>query len=237
MSDYTLIEDFKSLKGYLLLNEFEIDSTLYWDPEVGPFYIFKHGNNNVVKVSTDFLTTVKFLNGYSKYIYGYNSLVENIPQIKIIKDAFKNKPFEMITREDDTVFLNTKLEQNYSPFRLYVTSDDEKITILKSVNSNGRSQPFYIYKNLYKLAFDTLFINFPTVTTDEFNNYVFHMKTGIITLTRNDAIIIKITSKSRLKDFKVVYLKDLLWIDYEYVMVEDYNGIEIYSLKDLKLLR
>lgn len=210
-----------------------MDSTLYWDPEDGPFYLFKHGNNNVVKVNTDFLATVKFLNGYSKYIYGYNSLIENIPQIKIIKETFKNKPFEMIPRVDDTVFFYKNLGQAYSPFRLYVTSDDEKITILKSVNSNGRSQPFYIYKDLYKLTFDTLSINFPTIITDEFNNYVFHMKTGIITLTKNDAIIIKTLSE----ESKAIYLKDLLWIDYEYVMVKDYNGIGVYSLKDLKLLR
>lgn len=235
MSGYTLIEDFKSLKGYLLLNGFEVDSTLYQNPASSelPFYIFTNRKGNAIKISTDFLSTVKFLNGYGAYIYGY-FILENIPQIKILKNTFENNPFEIIPRADATVFFNTKLKQDYSPFKFYVTSDDEKITVLKSLNSNGRSQPFYIYKDLYKLTFDTLSINFPTIITDEFNNYVFPMKTGTITLTGDDAIIIKIKSK----DFKVVYLKDLLWINYEYMMIKNYNDItEIYSLEDLKLLK
>ena len=233
MSNYTLIEDFKGLKGYLLLNGFEIDSTLYWDPEDGPFYLFKHRNNNVIKVNTDFLATVKFLNGYSKYIYGYNSLLENIPKINHINDILKNKNFEMVPRQDDTVFFNKISKQTYSPFKIYVTSDDEKITILKSVNSNGRSQPFYIYKNLYSRTYGILYANFPTITIDEFNNYVFHMVNGNITLLKKDLILIKLLDS---KDFKAVYLKDLLWIDNNYMLIKDYNGIEIYSLKDLKLI-
>ena len=229
MSKYSLIEDFKSLKGYLLLNGFEIGplSLSNSDPNDLPFYIFTNKKGNAIKISTDFLLTVKFLNGYSK---GYNYFLENIPKIN---DMLKNENFEMVSRLDDNVFFNKISKQTYSPFKIYVTSDDEKITILKSVNSNGRSQPFYIYKNLYSWAFDILYANFPTITTNEFNNYVFHMVNGSITLVRNDAIIIKFFNS---KNSKIVYLRDLLWIDNNHMLIKDYNGIEIYSLKDLGLI-
>lgn len=237
MSNYSLIEDFKSLKGYLLLNGFEIDSLSLSNshPNDLPFYIFTNKKGNAVKVSTDFILTVKFLNGYSKskYIYGYNFLLENIPKIKHINDILKNENFEVVPRQDDTVFFNKISKQTYSPFKIYVTSDDEKITILKSINSNGISQPFYIYKNLYSWAFGILYANFPTITTDEFNNYVFHMVNGNITLLRNDVIIIKLFNS---KNSKVVYSKDLLWIDNNHMLIKDFNGVEIYSLKDLKLI-